>query len=80
MSKLTFSGQVRQKTADAAEATQIWNDKYKAPGAVTDILGPKPKLAKRVAIRIKDLVVNNNQEERVKSYTVSDGAKKKATQ
>ena len=65
---------------DAAEATKVWNDKYNAPGAVTDLLGPSPKLAKRVAIRTKDLVINRNQEERVKSYTVSDGVKKKATQ
>ena len=47
---------------------------------MTDLLGPSPKLAKRVAIRTKDLVINRNQEERVKSYTVSDGVKKKATQ
>jgi membrane fusion protein (multidrug efflux system) len=35
---------------DAAEATKAWADKHNAPGTVTCMLGPTPKLAQLVAI------------------------------
>ena len=36
---------------NAISASAFWNEKYKAPGAITDDLGPIPESKARVAIK-----------------------------
>lgn len=63
---------------DADEARGRWELECKKPDAVCDTLGPTAKLARRVAIKVKDLVIQRDMTER--SRTECDAIRCKTSQ
>ncbi len=59
-----WAGKGKNGGLDADEARAKWESLAAAEGAITDLLGPTAKLARRVAIRTKDLVILRDQQER----------------
>jgi hypothetical protein len=49
---------------DAQDAAARFEAELLKPGAITDTDGPTPKLARRVAVKVKDLVIYRNGTER----------------
>ncbi|CAK0873509.1 unnamed protein product, partial [Prorocentrum cordatum] len=61
MSEIAFqhwAGKPKNGGLGPAEASAKWRERYDKPGAVTDLLGENPKYAQRVAIKVKDLLVD----------------------
>ena len=65
---------------DALEASAEWHKKCAAPGAIIDYKGPCEKYRKRVAIQVKDLVINRDAHIRSQGYVVKDKEVKKGDQ
>ncbi len=59
-----FAGKAKNGSIDPDEARVKWEQEFLKPGAVTDMLGPTPKLARRVAIKVKDLVTHRDATEK----------------
>ena len=59
-----WAGKAKNGNVDADEAKLRWGQEYDKPGAITDELGPTTKLKRRVAIRVKDLVIVRDMSER----------------
>ncbi len=61
-----FASKPKNGGFDSDEAKGIWEKLCSASGAIVDHLGPSPKLARRVAVRVKDLVIVRDQQERLR--------------
>ena len=79
---LTFIGQASRTNGnqDPDEARHKWEQEFSKPMAITDQLGPTAKLARRVAIRIKDLVIVCDATERARIAQFTGESVKKADQ
>eukprot|EP00959_Pyramimonas_sp_CCMP1952_P102175 2137252-Pyramimonas_sp.AAC.1 len=73
-------GKPKNGCMDAETAGMEWQKKYDSPDAITDMLGPNPKFAQRVAIKEADLVRIQDSQIKSQGYTLADAEKKKATE
>ncbi len=58
------------------ESKSRWEAAFAAPDAITDSLGPTPKLARRVAIRTKDVITLRDATERSKTVRATRASAK----
>ena len=52
---VSWMGKAKNGSLDAATASELWKQKFEAPGAITDKKGDHPRYRDRVAISTKDL-------------------------
>ena len=57
---------------DAQEATTMFQAMLNDPTSITDLLGPSPKLARRVAVKVKDVITMRDLQERSRSLLLAD--------
>jgi len=62
-----WAGKPKNGGIDADEARSRWEAEYAKPSAVVDLLGPTPKLQRRVAIKVRDLVIYRDGQERART-------------
>ena len=55
-----------------------WKRLHDATDSVTDLLGPTPELAHRVAIKTRDMILHRNSDLKRKSYSLIDQKKNKS--
>ena len=75
-----WAGKPRNGGLDADEAKQKWEELFQATNAITDILGPSAKLARRVAVKVKDTIAVRDLQERAKISSAQERENRKATQ
>jgi hypothetical protein len=61
---ISFASKPKNGSLDAQEATAKWEAEFTKPGSITDMDGPSQKLARRVAIKVKDTIIFRNATER----------------
>ncbi len=71
-----FSAKPKNGGLDPEEARARWEAEFLKEDAVTDLLGPNARLARRVAIRVKDLIILRDTNERSRTaHTHTKGAR-----
>ena len=73
-------GKAKNGGFDADDAKQKFEQEFRRPGAISDLLGPTPRLARRVAIKVKDVITIRESEERVRSLDLKEKEVKDADQ
>ena len=73
-------GKAKNGSLDAATASELWKQKFEAPGAITDKKGDHPRYRDRVAISTKDLVTLRDADIKAQSYILKDKEQKKVEQ
>ncbi len=77
---IAWMAKAKNGSVPADEATAMWNDACKMPGAVTDKLGPNPKFQNRVSIKTADLVIDRDAHVRTQGVEYKGKEIKNATQ
>ena len=72
-----WAGKPGNQGLEAEDAVIEWKRLCELPDATLDFLGPTEKYAKRVAVRVKDLIVHTNEQRKRKAMALSEGPKKK---
>ncbi len=62
-----FAAKPKNGGFDHDSSKAKWEELYAAAGAITDLLGPTPKLARRVAVRVADRITLRDLSERAKT-------------
>jgi hypothetical protein len=73
-----FISKPQNGSMEPEEARILWRQNYDAAQAIADSLGPTDKLANRVAVKTKDLVIIRDQQSRSRAVLVSERDIKKA--
>ena len=77
---VAWAAKQRNGGLDPNEAVQKWQELHDEADAITDVLGPTVKLAHRVAVKVKDLVVFRDKSTRSQINRYVGKETKKATQ
>jgi hypothetical protein len=75
-----WMGKAKNGSLDPREAAALWQEKYDAPKAIKDSLGPNSKYQNRVAVKKADMLKFRDATIRAQVYQVKDKENRKAGQ